>query len=194
MRTELANGGTAVCQGDLSRSRSRYLDAVLKGNASRICRTVHSAVGCAVTLKCTCRQRSCWMTMNTNSIWQSAVGTVKKSVETSCFEWFFRKVRHVCDGGFGCAAKSGRSLSQAIPNTPHRVCHKSHRPLHAGRKQSFGMYSPHPVRTVTRRNWKPRFGCDRQRLRRVYIKDAVPALRRHRENKALLGSRAAHAQ
>ena len=27
------------------------------------------------------------------------VGTTKKSVETSCFAWLFKKVRHVCEGG-----------------------------------------------------------------------------------------------
>src|SRR5215471_17028009 len=40
--------------------------------------------------------------MKTYKTWKSAVGTVKKSMETSCFEWFFRNVRQVCDGGFGC--------------------------------------------------------------------------------------------
>jgi len=43
--------------------------------------------------------------MNTNRIWKRAVGTVKKSTETSCLEWFFRNVRQVCDGGFGCRTK-----------------------------------------------------------------------------------------
>ncbi len=27
------------------------------------------------------------------------VGTTKKSVETICFAWLFKKVRHVCEGG-----------------------------------------------------------------------------------------------
>src|SRR5215472_11471106 len=40
-----------------SRSRSRYLGAVSHGKASRICCAVHSAVGCAVTAKCTMRRR-----------------------------------------------------------------------------------------------------------------------------------------
>src|SRR5215471_797169 len=79
-----------------------HFGAVAKGKASRTCRAVHSAVGCAVTLKCTSRRRSCWMTIKTKRTWKSAVGTVKKSMETSCFEWFFRNVRQVCDGGFGC--------------------------------------------------------------------------------------------
>ena len=33
---------------------------------------------------------------------ENPVGTVKKSMETNCFEWFVRNVRHVCDGGFEC--------------------------------------------------------------------------------------------
>jgi hypothetical protein len=32
------------------------------------------------------------------------VGTTKKSVETSCGTWLFRKVRHVWEGGFRCRA------------------------------------------------------------------------------------------
>src|SRR5215475_10618596 len=46
-----------------ARSRNRYLGAVSKGKASSICRAVHSALGWAVTLKCTNRRRSCWITM-----------------------------------------------------------------------------------------------------------------------------------
>ena len=30
------------------------------------------------------------------------VGTAKKSAETKVGMWFFRKVRHFCDGGFRC--------------------------------------------------------------------------------------------
>src|ERR1039457_4683142 len=42
----------------LSRSRRRYRGTSSNGNASRSCCPVHSAVGCAVTLKCTIRRRS----------------------------------------------------------------------------------------------------------------------------------------
>src|SRR5690348_13255430 len=45
------------------------------------------------------------MTIKTNKTWNSAEGTVKKSTETSCFAWFFRNVRHVCEGGFGCRTR-----------------------------------------------------------------------------------------
>ena len=47
-----------------SRSRIRYRGAVSHGKASRICCAPQSAVGCAVTPKCTIRRRSWWSTMN----------------------------------------------------------------------------------------------------------------------------------
>ena len=50
--------------------------------ASTICRAVHSAVGCSVTLKCSTRRRSWASTTKTNRIWKVAEGTVKKSIET----------------------------------------------------------------------------------------------------------------
>jgi len=45
------------------------------------------------------------MIKNTNRILNVAVGTVKKSMEQVLNIWFFRKVRHVCEGGFGCEVK-----------------------------------------------------------------------------------------
>ena len=44
------------------------VSAVSHGKASRICWAVHSAVGCAVTAKCTIRRRSCASTRNTYRI------------------------------------------------------------------------------------------------------------------------------
>ncbi len=41
-----------------SRSRSKYFGALSQGKASKSCRAVHSAVGLAVTAKCTGRRRS----------------------------------------------------------------------------------------------------------------------------------------
>jgi hypothetical protein len=49
-----------------SRSRSRNRGAASQGNASTTCWAVHSAVGCAVTAKCTIRRRQCAIRKNTN--------------------------------------------------------------------------------------------------------------------------------
>src|SRR5881628_2311219 len=66
------------------------------------CRAVHSAVGCSVTLKCTSRRRPWLNTTSTNSTRKVAVGTVKKSNAIRSLAWFFRNVRHTCDGGLRC--------------------------------------------------------------------------------------------
>jgi hypothetical protein len=63
------------------------------------CRAVHSAVGCSVTLKCTSRRRPWLSTTNTNRTRKVAVGTVKKSNAIRSGAWFFKNVRHACDGG-----------------------------------------------------------------------------------------------
>jgi len=70
-------------------------------NASTICCDVHSAVGCSVTLKCTILRRSCASTMRTNRTRNVAVGTVKKSIETSSLIWLSRNALHDCEGGCG---------------------------------------------------------------------------------------------
>src|SRR5205809_785256 len=51
-----------------SRSRSKYRGALSHGKASRICCTVHSVVGCAVTAKWTIRRRSCASIRNTEDL------------------------------------------------------------------------------------------------------------------------------
>jgi len=47
---------------------------VSHGKASTICRAVHTAVGCSVTLKCITRRRSWASTTKTNRIWKVAEG------------------------------------------------------------------------------------------------------------------------
>src|SRR6266478_7466593 len=62
-------------------------------------RAVHSAVGCSVTLRCTSR-RLLWVSItSTNRTRKVAVGTVKKSNAIRSGAWFFKNVRHACDGG-----------------------------------------------------------------------------------------------
>ena len=63
-------------------------------------RAVHRAVGWSVTLKWSTRRRLWDRTRKPNSTWNRAVGTVKKSIETSSPMWLSRKLRQVCDGGF----------------------------------------------------------------------------------------------
>src|SRR6266571_4364392 len=63
---------------------------------------VHSAVGCSVILKCRSRRRPWLNTTSTNSTRKVAVGTVKKSNAIRSWAWFFRNVRHTCDGGLRC--------------------------------------------------------------------------------------------
>jgi hypothetical protein len=46
------------------------------------------------------RRRSFDRTRKTNSTWNVAVGTVKKSTETISLAWFFRNVRQLWEGGF----------------------------------------------------------------------------------------------
>src|SRR5258706_317788 len=84
----------------LCRPRDRRI--FLQGKASRSCRAVHSAVGFAVTAKWIGRRRSCERITKTNKRRNVIVGTTKKSAETKSCIWFFRKVRHVCEGGFRC--------------------------------------------------------------------------------------------
>src|SRR6516164_6161327 len=50
------------------------------GNASRSCCTIHSTVGCWVTLQCRILRRSCSMTKKQYSTRKVTVGTVKKSM------------------------------------------------------------------------------------------------------------------
>ena len=87
----------------VSRSWRRYFGASSHGNASRSCWAVHAAVGWSVTAMCTTRRRSCARITSTNKRRQVAVGTTKKSAAASCWAWFARNVRHVCDGGCGTA-------------------------------------------------------------------------------------------
>src|SRR5438445_7254147 len=68
-------------------------------HASSSWRAVHSAVGCSVTLKCTSRRRLWVSTTSTNRTRKVAVGTVKKSNAIRSGAWFFKNVRHACDGG-----------------------------------------------------------------------------------------------
>src|ERR1017187_3295686 len=116
----------------LSRSRSRYRGISSKGNASRTCCAVHSAVGWAVTLKWTTRRRSCANTRNTYSTWKRIVGTVKKSTETSVRTWLSRKVRQVCEGGLrrrtmyfatlvSPMAMPNEQLTMDVGSTPERI-------------------------------------------------------------------------
>src|SRR5437899_4712015 len=84
---------------DLSRSRIRYRGPSSSAHASSSWRAVHSAVGCSVTLKCTSRRRLWVSTMSTNRTRKVAVGTVKKSNAIRSGAWFFKNVRHACDGG-----------------------------------------------------------------------------------------------
>src|SRR6266581_6157296 len=68
-------------------------------HASSSWRAVHSAVGCSVTLRCTSR-RLLWVSItSTNRTRKVAVGTVKKSNAIRSGAWFFKNVRHACDGG-----------------------------------------------------------------------------------------------
>src|SRR5437899_8758370 len=84
---------------DLSRSRIRYRGPSSSAHASSSWRAVHAAVGCAVTLKCTSRRRLWVSTTSTNRTRKVAVGTVKKSSAIRSGAWFFKNVRHACDGG-----------------------------------------------------------------------------------------------
>src|SRR5437870_11842042 len=68
-------------------------------HASSSWRAVHSAVGCSVTLKCTSRRRLWVRTTSTTRTRKVAVGTVKKSNALRSGAWFFKNVRHACDGG-----------------------------------------------------------------------------------------------
>src|SRR3989475_12254929 len=68
-------------------------------HASSSWRAVHSAVGCSVTLKCTSRRRLWVSTTSTNRTRKVAVGTEKKSNAIKSGAWFFKNVRHACDGG-----------------------------------------------------------------------------------------------
>jgi hypothetical protein len=56
-------------------------------------------VGYCVTLKWTIRRRSWTSTTNTRSTLSVAVGTTKKSIETSSWTCWSRNVRHVAEGG-----------------------------------------------------------------------------------------------
>src|SRR5207245_1421510 len=62
-------------------------------------RAVHSAVGCSVTLRCTSRRRLWVSITSTNRTRKVAVDTVKKSNAIRSGAWFFKNVRHACDGG-----------------------------------------------------------------------------------------------
>src|SRR5467141_1545181 len=77
----------------------RYRGPSSSAHASSSWRAVHSAVGCSVTLRCTSR-RLLWVSItSTNRTRQVAVGTVKKSNAIRSGAWFFKNVRHACDGG-----------------------------------------------------------------------------------------------
>jgi hypothetical protein len=79
-----------------------YFGCLPKGVASLICCTVQSAVGFAVTAKCSILRRT-WLTMTiTYKTLNLIVGTVKRSIDHRL--WFRRKVFHDCScfslGGF----------------------------------------------------------------------------------------------
>src|SRR2546425_11836599 len=77
----------------------RYRGPSSSAHASSSWRAVHSAVGCSVTLRCTSR-RLLWVSItSTNRTRKVAVGTVKKSNAIRSEAWFFKNVRHACDGG-----------------------------------------------------------------------------------------------
>src|SRR2546422_714619 len=80
-------------------ARIRYRGPSSSAHASISCRAVHSAVGCSVTLKCTNLRRLSVSITSTNSTRKVAVGTVKKSNAITSAAWFFKNVRHACDGG-----------------------------------------------------------------------------------------------
>ncbi len=81
------------------RSRTRYRGAVSRGKASTSCYAVHRAVGCAVPLTWTTRRLACASTTSTKRTVQRTVGTGKKSMETRCARWFFKKAHQVGAGG-----------------------------------------------------------------------------------------------
>jgi len=62
-------------------------------------RRVLSAVGWSVTLKCAMLRRSCASTMRTNRTRNVAVGTVKKSIDTSSPTRLSGNALRFCDGG-----------------------------------------------------------------------------------------------
>ena len=72
------------------------------GKACSNCRAVHSALGFAVTLKCSTRRRSWASTRNPNSTPNVAVGTVKKSIATRSFTWLSKNARQDGDDGLRC--------------------------------------------------------------------------------------------
>src|SRR5438132_13465367 len=77
----------------------RYRGPSSSAHASSSWRAVHSAVGCSVTLRCTSR-RLLWVSItSTNRTRKVAVGTAKKSNAIRSGAWFFKNVRHACDGG-----------------------------------------------------------------------------------------------
>ncbi len=57
-------------------------DQVVDGKASTICCAAQAAVGWAVTFQWSTRRLVCEITTSTDSTWNVAVGTVKKSSET----------------------------------------------------------------------------------------------------------------
>src|SRR5436309_8923840 len=77
----------------------RYRGPSSSAHASSSWRAVHSAVGCSVTLKCTSRRRLWVSTTSTDRTRKVAVGIVKKSNAIRSGAWFFKNVRHACDGG-----------------------------------------------------------------------------------------------
>src|SRR5689334_1293094 len=92
------------------------------------CCVVHSAVGWAVTPKCTIRRRS-WESMRkTNSNRKVAVGTTKKSVETISRMWFFRNVFQ----DFSLQGRSGtQTASQRRKQEEENIKHGEERRLQA---------------------------------------------------------------
>ena len=52
--------------------------------------------------------------MKQYSIWNRTVGTVKKSMAAICLTWFFKKVLHVCEGGFFCLIMYFATVESAI--------------------------------------------------------------------------------
>src|SRR2546422_9178662 len=77
----------------------RYRGPSSSAHASSSWRAVHSAVGCSVTWRCTSRRRLWVSITSTNRTRKVAVGTVKKSNAIRSGAWFFKNVRHACDGG-----------------------------------------------------------------------------------------------
>jgi len=69
------------------------------GRAATRCCAVPWAAGWAVTVKWRTCRLSYGSPIRTKRTLHPTVGTVKKSMETSSVRWFFKKARHVGEGG-----------------------------------------------------------------------------------------------